>query len=151
MMKKIGLTIAVLCCTLSMMAQKGEKAIGGSMGYATEVDNIGIGWKFQYFISDDLRAEANSNYFFNGNHGSMLDFNLNAQYVIDLNSKMAIYPFIGPTFEHWGNDDDVFGMNLGCGFEYHLPSSISLFAESKSQLVKDYSKWVCTFGVKYRF
>ena len=64
-MKKI---IIAACMTLlsfsSVFAQKGKQAIGGNLSYGTEIESIGLGLKYQYNITDQIRIEPSMNYFF---------------------------------------------------------------------------------------
>lgn len=63
-MKKI---IIAACMTLlsfsSVFAQKGKQAIGGNLSYGTEIESIGLGLKYQYNITDQIRIEPSMNYF----------------------------------------------------------------------------------------
>ncbi len=62
-MKKI---IIAACMTLlsfsSVFAQKGKQAIGGNLSYGTEIESIGLGLKYQYNITDQIRNQTSNNY-----------------------------------------------------------------------------------------
>lgn len=45
-------------------AQQGKQAIGGNLSYGTEIESVGIGLKYQYNITDQIRIEPSMNYFF---------------------------------------------------------------------------------------
>lgn len=44
-------------------AQQGKQAIGGNLSYGTEIESVGIGLKYQYNITDQIRIEPSMNYF----------------------------------------------------------------------------------------
>ena len=48
----------------SVFAQQGKQAIGGNLSYGTEIESVGIGLKYQYNITDQIRIEPSMNYFF---------------------------------------------------------------------------------------
>lgn len=64
-MKKIIIAacMALLGCG-SVFAQQGKQAIGGNLSYGTEIESVGIGLKYQYNITDQIRIEPSMNYFF---------------------------------------------------------------------------------------
>ena len=57
-MKKIIIAacMALLGCG-SVFAQQGKQAIGGNLSYGTEIESVGIGLKYQYNITDQIRIE----------------------------------------------------------------------------------------------
>ena len=67
-MKKffVLMIVAVLGCGAAM-AQKGQMAVGGNLLYGTEINNVGLGAKFQYGITNEIRGEASFNYYFRNN------------------------------------------------------------------------------------
>ena len=77
-MKKIIIAacMALLGCG-SVFAQQGKQAIGGNLSYGTEIESVGIGLKYQYNITDQIRIEPSMNYFFKNDGLSMFDINAN--------------------------------------------------------------------------
>lgn len=59
----IAAYMALLGCG-SVFAQQGKQAIGGNLSYGTEIESVGIGLKYQYNITDQIRIEPSMNYFF---------------------------------------------------------------------------------------
>ena len=61
-MKKIIIAacMALLGCG-SVFAQQGKQAIGGNLSYGTEIESVGIGLKYQYNITDQIRIEPSMN------------------------------------------------------------------------------------------
>ena len=92
-MKKI---IIAACMTLlsfsSVFAQKGKQAIGGNLSYGTEIESIGLGLKYQYNITDQIRIEPSMNYFFKNDGLSMFDINANIHYLFPIASNVSLYP-----------------------------------------------------------
>lgn len=158
-------------------AQKGEKAVGVNLGYGTEISNLGIGAKFQYGITDAIRAEASFDYFLKKDFLSMWDVNVNVHYLFPIANKFKVYPLVGLTYTNWKMDgfdmsygfdneelgdygDEVsvggantgkFGVNLGAGAEYSINSNLSVNFEIKYQLISDFNQAVLGVGVAYKF
>lgn len=59
----IAACMALLGCG-SVFAQQGKQAIGGNLSYGTEIESVGIGLKYQYNITDQIRIEPSMNYLF---------------------------------------------------------------------------------------
>ena len=129
-MKKIIIAacMALLGCG-SVFAQQGKQAIGGNLSYGTEIESVGIGLKYQYNITDQIRIEPSMNYFFKNDGLSMFDINANIHYLFPIASNISLYPLAGFTYTNWHLDlgkagdydvsgsDGKFGVNLGAGME----------------------------------
>lgn len=178
-MKKLFVLMSFIALGMSSaFAQKGEKAVGVNLGYGTEISNLGIGAKFQYGITDAIRAEASFDYFLKKDFVSMWDVNLNAHYLFPVADKFKVYPLVGLTYTNWKLDgfdisygfdnaeldeeygDDFsadssntgkFGVNLGAGAEYSINSNLSINFEVKYQLISDFNQAVFGLGVAYKF
>ena len=121
-MKKIIIAacMALLGCG-SVFAQQGKQAIGGNLSYGTEIESVGIGLKYQYNITDQIRIEPSMNYFFKNDGLSMFDINANIHYLFPIASNISLYPLAGFTYTNWhldlgkAGDYDVSGSegNLG--------------------------------------
>lgn len=137
-------------------AQKGEMAVGGNLLYGTEINMLGIGGKFQYGITNDLRAEASFNYYFRNNGFHMWDLNANAHYLFSIAPKFRAYPLAGLTVvskSYSKVDESVthFGLNLGGGCEYDITPQVILNAEFKYSIVSTIDQAVFLVGAAYRF
>ena len=65
-------------------AQKGIQAAGVHLSYGTEIESFGIGLKYQYNITDNIRLEPSMNYFFENNGIDQFDINANAHYLFPM-------------------------------------------------------------------
>ena len=141
-MKKIIIAacMALLGCG-SVFAQQGKQAIGGNLSYGTEIESVGIGLKYQYNITDQIRIEPSMNYFFKNDGLSMFDINANIHYLFPIASNVSLYPL----------SDGKFGVNLGAGMEFDLDKSWSLNFDIKYQLISDLDQAVFNLGVAYNF
>ena len=156
-MKKffVLMIVAVLGCGAAM-AQKGQMAVGGNLLYGTEINNVGLGAKFQYGITNEIRGEASFNYYYRNKGYHMWDLNVNAHYLFDIAPKFRAYPLAGLTVVNKGysdNDDSItrFGLNLGGGCEYDVASRVTLNAEFKYSIVSTIDQAVFSLGAVYKF
>ena len=163
-MKKIIIAacMALLGCG-SVFAQQGKQAIGGNLSYGTEIESVGIGLKYQYNITDQIRIEPSMNYFFKNDGLSMFDINANIHYLFPIASNISLYPLAGFTYTNWHLDlgkagdydvsgsDGKFGVNLGAGMEFDLDKNWSLNFDIKYQLISDLDQAVFNLGVAYNF
>jgi len=177
-MKKLIVLVSFIALTMgTAFAQKGDKVVGVNLGYGTEISNLGIGAKFQYGITDAIRAEASFDYFLKKDFVSMWDINVNAHYLFPVADKFKVYPLVGLTYTNWkvdgfeisyGFDDEElgeygdetsvdnsstgkFGVNLGAGAEYAINSKLSVSFEAKYQLISDFNQAVFGLGIAYKF
>ena len=137
-------------------AQKGEMAVGGNLLYGTEINMLGIGGKFQYGITNDIRGEASFNYYFPNNGFHMWDLNLNAHYLFSIAPKFRAYPLAGLTvvsknYTHTDESVTHLGLNLGGGCEYDLRPNIIVNAEFKYSIVSSIDQAVFSVGAVYKF
>lgn len=156
-MKKflVLMIVAALGCGVAM-AQKGQMAVGGNLLYGTEINMVGLGAKFQYGITNEIRGEASFNYYFRNKGFHMWDLNVNAHYLFDIAPKFRAYPLAGLTVVNKGyNDTDEsitrFGLNLGGGCEYDVASNVTINAEFKYSIVSTIDQAVFGIGAVYKF
>ena len=130
------------------------------MVYGTEIKNLGIGIRYQYGILDQLRAEIGVNYFFEKNHMSWWDVNLNAHYLVGLwNEQLYIYPIAGLNYtmvDFKGELDDKgeknhVGLNLGAGVEYEITNHFGVNFEFRHTVIRKVDQGVFGLGVNYKF
>ncbi|MDL2299918.1 porin family protein [Bacteroides sp. OttesenSCG-928-E20] len=100
-MKKLFIFAIIFMIGSNAMAQKSEMAGGVRLNYGTE-SNLGLGAKFQYGITDAIRAEASFDYFFKKDYVDMFDFNVNVHYLFNVAPKVNVYPLAGLAYTSWG-------------------------------------------------
>ena len=145
----------------SAFAQKGIQAAGVHLSYGTEIESFGIGIKYQYNITDNIRLEPSMNYFFENNGIDQFDINANAHYLFPMASNVRVYPLAGLTFARWSfpqliggkfsNDATRLGINIGGGAEMDITDKLMLNFELKYQLVNDFDQAIFNFGIAYMF
>ena len=142
-------------------AQKGIQAAGVHLSYGTEIESFGIGLKYQYNITDNIRLEPSMNYFFENNGIDQFDINANAHYLFPMASNVRVYPLAGLTFARWSfpqliggkfsNDATRLGINFGGGAEMDITDKLMLNFELKYQFVNDFDQAIFNFGIAYMF
>ncbi|WP_455674611.1 porin family protein [Phocaeicola sp.] len=159
-MKKLiilaGMLVLMAC---SAFAQQGKQAFGFHLGYGTEIESVGIGLKYQYNLTDQIRLEPSADYYFKNDGLSMFDINLNAHYLCPVSSSARLYPIFGFTYTNWNWDLDggydlsksKFGVNLGAGAEFDLNANWMMNFEIKYQIISDWDQGVFNLGFAYKF
>ena len=161
-MKKLVVLFSMMFFIMgSAFAQKGIQAAGVHLSYGTEIESFGIGVKYQYNITDNIRLEPSMNYFFENNGVDMFDLNANAHYLFPMASNIRVYPLAGLTFARWSfpqliggkfsNDATRLGINIGGGAEMDITDKLMLNFELKYQLVNDFDQAIFNLGIAYMF
>jgi len=122
-MKSIVLALVLMCSTSAMAQREGLSEAGVNFGLMTGAKggtNLGIGVKYGYMASDNLRFEASGMYYFkssaaklgnfsdltkkefekdylSGKDTGWFDINLNAHYLFNVADQVSIYPIFGFT------------------------------------------------------
>lgn len=129
----------------SISPSKGKIGVGATLNYLTEGEWLGAGAKLQYGVTNNIRLDANVTYYFPKYSTSAFDASLNAQYVIPVAEKFSIYPLaglgiIGTRSSGEGSETNTeFAINLGGGASYQLTPSLSIGAEAKYMLIKNFN------------
>lgn len=162
-MKKI---LTIICALMSgigigqAQVGQGETAAGVNLVYGSEIESLGVGARFQYGILDQLRAEVGFNYFFEHNHMSWWDVNINAHYLLGLwNNQLYIYPLAGVNytmvdFKGEANDlgeENHIGLNLGAGVEYEITDHFGVNLEYRHTIIRKVDQGVIGLGLNYKF
>jgi outer membrane protein X len=158
-MKKLMFLIAsLILCIGSAYAQKGQMAAGVNLNYGTDISTIGLGGKFQYGITDEIRGEAAFNHSFTKDFTKMWDFEVTGHYLFPLSEKVTVYPLAGFCFTkviaNVGNlsaSESNFGVNLGGGIEYPIIEALSVGLEAKYQFVSNLDQAIFNLGFTYKF
>ena len=89
-MKKLVIFFSMMFFIMSnAFAQKGIQAAGVHLAYGTEISSLGLGVKYQYNITDNIRLEPSINYFFENDGVDMFDFNATAHYLFPMASNVG--------------------------------------------------------------
>ncbi|MBO4815038.1 MAG: porin family protein [Muribaculaceae bacterium] len=155
-MRKIFVIICVAVLGIaSAHAEKGQKGLGFNVNYGTEIENFGLGAKFQYFFTDNLRGEASFNYFFKKNNYSMWDLNADIHYLFNVSDRFHLYPILGLTLANAnpeGFDSTTkFGANIGGGAEFDIAHDLSVNFQVRYSAVSKIDQAVISLGATYKF
>ena len=162
-MKKLIIALCVAVMGIgSLAAQKGQSAAGLNFGYGSEIESFSIGAKYQYGITDALRAEAAFNYFLEKDGVSMWGIDVTAHYLFNVAENIKVYPLAGVTYANakveWEGvsaSEGAFGINVGAGVEYSISENIAINLEAKYQkLFGDldaFDQVAASVGVAYKF
>ncbi|MBQ9184706.1 MAG: porin family protein [Bacteroidales bacterium] len=159
-MKKLVIAVVALLMSISAFAQQGDKAIGVNLVYGSEIKNIGLGIKGQYFFLDNVRGEASFNYFMKKDNVKLWELNANAHYMLG-NESMWFYPLAGFNLanvkaEYYLNGGTIsdseskLGLNLGAGIQFPVSEMLDFTAEAK-YVISDYDQFVIGIGLLYKF
>ncbi len=161
MKKLVVLVLAIVGLTTMTHAQtKGEMAAGVHFAYGSGdgFSNMGFGAKFQWNVLDNLRVEPSFTYFLKKDYVSMWDISANAHYQFMLSEKFGIYPLAGLSIMgvkagigEYKVSDSEFGLNLGGGVDFDLSSSLALNVEAKYKIGGNWSRFIASVGVVYKF
>jgi len=179
-MKRVFLLIVCMMCCNAVITvysqEKGNMSAGGNVGIATGdgVTSFGIGGKFQYNVTNQIRGEGLFTYYLGDIN--FWDLSVNAHYLFKIPSveKLKLYPLAGLSLMNykggieidpdtdpiWGDDITIdddgsnvsFGLNLGGGVQYELKSNIYLQGELKYRIGETgTNKFMLLCGIAYKF
>ena len=155
-MKKLIVLFSMMFFIMgSAFAQQGIQAAGVHLTYGTEIESFGIGVKYQYNISNNIRLEPSMNYFFENNGVDQFDLNANVHYLFPMASNVRVYPLAGLTFARWDfggiGHETRLGVNFGGGAEMDITDKLMLNFEMKYQFVSDLDQAIFNVGIAYMF
>lgn len=180
-MKKILTFVCLLMLGVGVgnaQVHDGESAVGANLVYGSEIKSLGVGIRYQYGFLEQLRGEVGFNYFFDHDHKSWCDVNVNAHWLLNvLNERFYIYPIVGfnytmtkfktPAYDEQyidadGNITNVkhpavseeknhIGLNVGAGLEYELTEHWGVNLEYRHTIMRKVDQGVIGMGVNYKF
>lgn len=157
-MKKLIIALCVAVMGIgSLAAQKGQSAAGLNFGYGSEIEYFSIGAKYQYGITDALRAEAAFNYWLEDKVCSCFEIDVTAHYLFSVAENIKLYPLAGVMYFKPDAEgvDGEFGINVGAGAEWSVSENIAINLEAKYQkLFGDldvFDQAAVSVGVAYKF
>ena len=152
-MKKLIVLFSMMFFIMgSAFAQKGIQAAGIHLSYGTGIESFGLGVKYQYNITNNIRLEPSLNFAKN-----QFDINANAHYLFPMASNIRVYPLGGLTFANYGGSDGIngtvtrLGINAGGGAEMDITDKLMLNFELKYQFVSDFDQAMFNIGIAYMF
>ena len=162
MRKLLLLAVALLAVAGAQAQSKGDNAVGLNLVVGTgDLDNVGLGLKYQYNITAPIRIEPTMTFFFKKDHLSAWDLMANIHYILPITQNFNLYPIAGIGLQHTkahlsdfsGISDFTstdFQFNIGCGAEYWFNYNWAGVFEFKYKL-SNYDFANFNFGVAYRF
>lgn len=178
-MKKIFTLVCVLMLGMGFaqaQVHQGETAVGVNLLYGSQIDNLGVGARFQYGVLDKLRAEIGFNYFFEKHQATWWDVNLNAHYLFSFwNDQLVVYPVAGLIYsmktgyethtrvetDNDGNQKQIeirdkdeynhIGLNLGAGIEYEINEHFGVNFEYRHSIMRENDQGIFAAGINYKF
>ncbi len=160
MKKRVLMLMMVVGTTVFAYGQSaGDMALGVNLsyGFKDHFNAAGLGLKMQWNVTDAIRLEPSTTYFFEKHNVNLWDVNFNAHYLVPVAERFYIYPLagislVGASYDWDGADGDTdFGVNLGAGAEALLTDRVSLNLELKYQIVSDWNRPVLSLGLAYKF
>jgi hypothetical protein len=168
-MKNKVLVITIVFFSLLNLKVNAQIKIGGSLGYATEIKNIGLTLHGNYAINDQWEAAPSFSYYFKKDYTSYWSIDLAGHYVFNTMDKYSFYGLGGfeilgvkvkipassetlygvtvSTPEYTGTDSQ-FGIVLGGGARMSINDKLSGFAELKLGILDD-TYIGLNFGILY--
>ena len=159
-MKKIALLLVCLIAgiTTSFAQRAGDSSVGLNLNYASET-SFGIGGRYQYNVTDNIRVEPEFNYYFKHDYCSYWDLGANFSYLFPIASDVVVYPLAGVGYLHAKADlddnykanDGSYQIKLGAGVEFKLLPTTKLIIEPKCQFNDFKNQFIITAGIAYCF
>ncbi len=157
MKRRILMLMMVVSATFAYGQSAGDLALGGNIAYtsADGYNAMGLGVKLQWNITDAIRLEPSSTYYFKKNNFNLWDVNFNGHYLFNVAPNFYLYPIggislLGISHKDFDGDTEL-GINAGGGAEYALTPQLSVNAEIKYQFASDWDRALFTTGIVFRF
>lgn len=167
-MKKFFLAVMAMGCVVcgANAQTKGDMSAGLNLNYrmwndGSDFNNLGIGAKFRYNVTDPIRLEANFNYTFAKEDVTAMDYTINGHYLFTVADKFVLYPTVGLGFTNlkfevgdFSKSSNEFMWQLGAGAEYPITDVIGVNVEFKYNSVGgdiDDTYFMLNAGVTYKF
>jgi outer membrane protein X len=158
MKKYIFMAVVALLSVFNANAEQNDISAAVQFVYASKHSMAGLGAQVQFEPATNFRIAPEFIYFFENNHRSAINANLNLHYVIHTSSAFALYPLLGFSYGNYKVDsslgnhsDNLCGANVGVGAEYRVQQNLYFFSEERFQIMKDRNQSVTVLGLKYTF
>lgn len=160
----------MLMTVIPAMAQKGEMKLGPTLSYGSEIKSLGIGVKFHYGLTDEIRLAPAFTYFLPKTEfdykTTIWNLDLDGNYTFMEKDNMGIHGLAGLNITGWkfsyDGDEDIpagyealyefsetkIGVNLGAGMTYSFTEKMHLLLEAK-YVLSDYDEFVLSAGLMF--
>ncbi|MGF1635435.1 MAG: outer membrane beta-barrel protein [Cyclobacteriaceae bacterium] len=160
-MKKIILAVCIVF--MGAYATQAQVRVGGTIGYGTQAEAIGLGVIGDYMIKDNIGIAANFAYYFTERNEfaktSFWEFNANVNYYFTETGSLEMYGIGGLNYSRstvsiqglgfdFGGSVGEIGLNLGIGSNFDIGKNFFPFAEMK-YVVSKFDQLVIQAGVKF--
>ena len=161
-MAMIVIAAVVVMCMPAVAQQAGDKAVGANLviGTGDSYNNVGIGAKFFYNVTDPIRVAGEFDFFLKKDYLSMWDLSVYGHYLFPVSDQVMIYPSIGLGMIGFKFTDPFFGGNyseskfvfsLGGGADYALTDVLSLTGELRIKFYEGNNRINFALGIAYKF
>ncbi|OFY13100.1 MAG: hypothetical protein A2X11_13110 [Bacteroidetes bacterium GWE2_42_24] len=153
------------------MAQQGEMKLGAGLAYGSEIKSIGIGAKFHYGITDQIRLAPGFVFFLPKTDGgvkqTLWNLDLDGNYIFmenkgftvhgiggvnvsgyKITTEAVVYEELGYTSPSVEVSETKFGFNLGAGLLYPFSDRMHLLVEGK-YVISDFDQIVISAGLMF--
>lgn len=140
---------------IEVSAQKGEKTLGVSGGYATYNDGGYANLYFQYSFANHIRISNEIGYVFRNDAKSAFEFSIDMQFPFKIARGFGVYPLVGFTYNNWeiqgSGHASRAGADFGAGFDIYLTSYLKMTIQGKYSVMNDTSGAFFGLGMGYVF
>ena len=151
----VAAAASLLCFSTKANAQKGEKTLGISGGYASYNNGGYTDIYFQYTFANHFRIAPEIGYVFRNEGKSAFTMSVDMHFPYRVARGIALYPLAGITFNNWSYHHDGHasraGADFGGGVDLYLTSNLKLTVQGKYSLMNDTSGGFIGLGIGYVF
>lgn len=151
----LAVITAVIACSQSAMAQRGEKTIGIAGGFATYNSGGYADVYFHYSFADHIRIAPEIGYVFRNEGKTGFEISADMHFPFKLAKGFAVYPLVGFTFNNWSYEHhdsrSRAGVDFGAGFDIYLTSNLKLNLQGKYSAMNDTGGGFFNMGIGYVF
>lgn len=149
------LMLALFFASQPLSAQRGEKTLGISGGFASYNNGGCATVYFQYSFAEHVRIAPEVGYIFRNKGKSGFEGSLDMHFPFRVAKAFKLYPLAGVTFNNWSFSDrgsvSRGGLDFGGGFDLYFTSQLKLSVQGKYSVMKDTGGAFVNIGLGYVF